>query len=54
MDSMMNEIDSKNTGEIDFEAFVATVTKKVTTSVTADELKKAFRVYSYLIKIGRL
>lgn len=41
----MNEIDSKGTGEIDFESFVLTVTKKVQTSLTLEELRHAFGVY---------
>jgi calmodulin len=44
MDLLMSEIDPKGTGEIDFEAFVCTVTKKVTTTITKSQLKHAFAV----------
>ncbi|KAI8925223.1 hypothetical protein BC831DRAFT_277965 [Entophlyctis helioformis] len=43
LDEMMNEID-KGTGEIDFESFVLTVTKKLQTSITSNELRRAFAV----------
>ncbi|KAJ3322234.1 Radial spoke head protein 9 [Boothiomyces sp. JEL0866] len=45
MDIIMNEIDSKGTGEIDFESFVATVTKKPQTTITQEQLKKAFMIF---------
>jgi calmodulin len=44
MDLLMSEIDPEGTGEIDFESFVCTVTKKVQTSITRGQLKHAFEV----------
>nr|KAJ3422556.1 hypothetical protein HK105_007538 [Polyrhizophydium stewartii] len=43
MNEIMNEI-AKGSGEIDFESFALTVTKKVQTTITAEELRSAFNV----------
>lgn len=44
MDEMMVDIDSNGTGEIDFEEFVLTVTKKVQLSMSQESLLKAFQM----------
>ncbi|KAJ3296362.1 Calmodulin-3 [Borealophlyctis nickersoniae] len=43
--TMVNEIDVAGTGEIDFESFVTAVSRKVQTSMTAEDLRKAFKVF---------
>ncbi len=41
---MINEIDQDNNGEIDFEEFVAVMSRKVNANYTADQVKSAFKV----------
>jgi Ca2+-binding EF-hand superfamily protein len=43
IDNMISECDPDNTGEIDFESFVGTVSKKVITSFTHSDMIKAFK-----------
>ena len=45
IDNMISECDPDNTGEIDFESFVGTVSKKVKASFTYSEMIKAFKKY---------
>ncbi|KAJ3046380.1 Calmodulin-3 [Rhizophlyctis rosea] len=45
LETMVNEIDVGGTGEIDFETFVAAMSKKVQASMTAEDLRKAFKVF---------
>ena len=42
---MVNEIDEDGNGEIDFDEFVAVMSRKVNANYTADEVKGAFRVF---------
>ncbi|CAN0299933.1 unnamed protein product, partial [Scytosiphon promiscuus] len=44
VDLMIDEIDQDNNGEIDFEEFVAVMSRKVNASYTADQVKSAFKV----------
>ncbi|CAK9059443.1 unnamed protein product, partial [Durusdinium trenchii] len=43
---MVSEIDENGNGEIDFEEFVQVMCRKVNTDYTADEVRKAFKVFS--------
>ena len=45
IDLMINEIDEDNNGEIDFEEFVAVMSRRVNASYTADQVKKAFKAF---------
>ncbi|KAI8995934.1 hypothetical protein BC832DRAFT_309688 [Gaertneriomyces semiglobifer] len=45
LETMVNEIDKAGTGEIDFESFVHAMSRKVQTSVTADNIRKAFKLF---------
>ncbi|CAM9695569.1 unnamed protein product, partial [Hapterophycus canaliculatus] len=45
VDLMIDEIDQDNNGEIDFEEFVAVMSRKVNASYTADQVKRAFKVF---------
>lgn len=45
IDLMINEIDANNDGEIQFEEFVAVMSRKVQSTYTADEVKSAFKVF---------
>ncbi|KAI9098220.1 hypothetical protein DFS34DRAFT_103394 [Phlyctochytrium arcticum] len=45
LDTMVNEIDAAGTGEIDFESFVAAMSRKVQTSVTGEQIRKAFKIF---------
>lgn len=49
IDNMISECDPDNTGEIDFESFVGTVSKKVKTSYSYSDMTRAFRRYNYLL-----
>jgi EF-hand domain pair len=44
IDLMVLEIDKNNDGEIQFEEFVAVMSRKVQATYTADEVKQAFKV----------
>lgn len=44
--AMVTELDQDGTGEIDFESFVGAMTKKVQTSITAQDLEQAFKLFS--------
>ncbi|KAJ3081366.1 hypothetical protein HDU79_010965 [Rhizoclosmatium sp. JEL0117] len=46
LEAMVKELDSENTGEIDFESFVGAMTKQLETEVTPDELTKAFKMFT--------
>ena len=45
IDLMIHEIDQDNNGEIDFEEFVAVMSRKVSATYTADQVKNAFKVF---------
>ncbi|CAM9248217.1 unnamed protein product, partial [Discosporangium mesarthrocarpum] len=45
IDLMIDEIDQDNNGEIDFEEFVAVMSRKVNASYSADQVKGAFKVF---------
>ena len=42
---MINEIDEDNNGEIDFEEFVAVMSRKVNANYTSEEVKSAFKAF---------
>ncbi|KAJ3112966.1 hypothetical protein HK100_002144 [Physocladia obscura] len=44
LEAMVKELDSENTGEIDFESFVGAMTKPLETDITPDDLAKAFKI----------
>lgn len=43
---MVSEIDENGNGEIDFDEFVQVMCKKVNTDYTAEEVRKAFKVFA--------
>mmetsp|Transcript_75019 Transcript_75019/g.139980 ORF Transcript_75019/g.139980 Transcript_75019/m.139980 type:complete len:163 (-) Transcript_75019:78-566(-) len=43
---MVSEIDENGNGEIDFDEFVQVMCRKVNTDYTADEVRKAFKVFA--------
>jgi len=45
IDLMIHEIDEDNSGEIDFDEFVAVMSRKVNASYTSDQVKNAFKVF---------
>eukprot|EP00947_MAST-08B_sp_MAST-8B-sp1_P000093 g93.t1 len=45
IDLMINEIDDDNNGEIDFDEFVAVMSRKVNTTYTAEEVKNSFKLF---------
>eukprot|EP01035_Chromulina_nebulosa_P018704 gene18704-24463_t len=45
IDQMISEIDADGNGDIDFEEFVAVMSRKVNASYTSDEVKTAFKVF---------
>ncbi|KAI8817132.1 uncharacterized protein EV422DRAFT_500409, partial [Fimicolochytrium jonesii] len=45
LDTMVNEIDVAGTGEIDFESFVMAMSRKVQTTMTGEEIRRAFRLF---------
>jgi calmodulin len=45
IDLMINEIDQDSNGEIDFEEFVAVMSRKVNASYSSDQVKNAFKVF---------
>jgi calmodulin len=45
IDAMIKEIDQDGNGDIDFEEFVAVMSRKVNATYTADQVKNAFRVF---------
>ena len=45
IDLMIHEIDQDNNGEIDFEEFVAVMSRKVSATYTSDQVKNAFKVF---------
>lgn len=45
VDLMISEIDSDGNGDIDFEEFVAVMSRKVNATYTADQVKQSFRVF---------
>jgi len=45
IDSMVSEVDKDGSGEIDFEEFVAVMSKKVNATYTANSVKRAFEVF---------
>ncbi|TPX34022.1 hypothetical protein SmJEL517_g03280 [Synchytrium microbalum] len=47
LDAMVDEIDKEKTGEIDFPSFVSAMSREVQTSVSEDELRKAFKLFDH-------
>jgi calmodulin len=45
IDLMINEIDQDSNGEIDFEEFVAVMSRKVNATYTSDQVKNAFKIF---------
>ena len=45
IDLMINEIDQDSNGEIDFEEFVAVMSRKVNATYSSDQVKNAFKVF---------
>lgn len=45
VDLMISEIDQDGNGNIDFEEFVAVMSRKVNATYTADQVKQSFRVF---------
>ncbi|KAJ8603847.1 hypothetical protein CTAYLR_000292 [Chrysophaeum taylorii] len=45
IDLMIHEIDQDSNGEIDFDEFVAVMSRKVSATYTADQVKNAFKVF---------
>mmetsp|Transcript_49914 Transcript_49914/g.78987 ORF Transcript_49914/g.78987 Transcript_49914/m.78987 type:complete len:174 (-) Transcript_49914:161-682(-) len=43
---MVSEIDENGNGEIDFDEFVQVMCRKVNTDYTADEVRKAFKIFA--------
>lgn len=56
---MINEVDEDQSGEIDFDEFVAVMSRKVNSSYTAEQVKSAFKIFegtapTGYIKVGDL
>ncbi|EEY64032.1 calmodulin-like protein [Phytophthora infestans T30-4] len=45
IDLMINEIDQDSNGEIDFDEFVAVMSRKVNATYTAEQVKNAFKAF---------
>ncbi|OQR83848.1 calmodulin-like protein [Achlya hypogyna] len=45
IDLMINEIDQDSNGEIDFDEFVAVMSRKVNATYSADQVKASFRMF---------
>mmetsp|Transcript_10399 Transcript_10399/g.16969 ORF Transcript_10399/g.16969 Transcript_10399/m.16969 type:complete len:115 (+) Transcript_10399:348-692(+) len=45
IDLMINEIDQDSNGEVDFEEFVAVMSRKVNAKYTSEQVQNAFRVF---------
>lgn len=45
VDLMISEIDSDGTGDIDFEEFVAVMSRKVNATYSADQVKQSFKIF---------
>ncbi|RLN92521.1 hypothetical protein BBJ28_00011329 [Nothophytophthora sp. Chile5] len=45
IDLMIHEIDQDSNGEIDFDEFVAVMSRKVNATYTADQVKNAFKAF---------
>jgi len=45
IDLMINEIDQDSNGEIDFEEFVAVMSRKVNATYTSEQVKNAFKIF---------
>ncbi|CAK4117772.1 unnamed protein product [Aphanomyces euteiches] len=59
IDLMINEIDQDSNGEIDFDEFVAVMSRKVNATYSADQVKASFRMFENpgtpgFIKVDRL
>ncbi|KAF0697386.1 Aste57867_11938 [Aphanomyces stellatus] len=59
IDLMINEIDQDSNGEIDFDEFVAVMSRKVNATYSADQVKMSFRMFENpntpgFIKVDRL
>jgi Ca2+-binding EF-hand superfamily protein len=45
IDLMIHEIDQDSNGEIDFDEFVAVMSRKVNATYTSDQVKSAFKAF---------
>jgi calmodulin len=45
IDHMVSEIDEDGNGDIDFEEFVAVMSRKVNATYTSDQVRRAFKVF---------
>ncbi|KAJ1555283.1 Calmodulin-3 [Cladochytrium tenue] len=54
LNAMVKELDHEDTGEIDFESFVGAMSRKVQTSLTTEEIRKAFRAFAIYDDHGQL
>ncbi|CAM9156043.1 unnamed protein product [Chrysoparadoxa australica] len=54
IDLMINEIDEDSNGEIDFDEFVAVMSRKVNATYTADQVKGAFKVFEGAAPAGHI
>ena len=54
IEAMILEIDEDGNGDIDFEEFVAVMSRKVNASYTADQVKSAFRVFESNVPAGHV
>ena len=52
IDLMINEIDEDNNGEIDFEEFVAVMSRKVNANYTSAEVKVRSRRLKWMVHRG--
>jgi len=54
IDLMINEIDQDSNGEIDFEEFVAVMSRKVNASYTSEQVRNAFKVFEGQAPTGHI
>ena len=54
IDLMINEIDQDSNGEIDFEEFVAVMSRKVNATYTSDQVKNAFKIFESGVPGGHI
>ena len=54
IDLMIQEIDEDNNGEIDFDEFVAVMSRKVNASYTSNQVKSAFKIFEGTAPTGHI